>query len=76
MEPYLREGSLPIFECLITTEEEPVEYLKITFPLFSDDEITAILQMYPSSDVSDHPKAPCSLPMAFLARRPLIGAPS
>ncbi|KAF2163588.1 hypothetical protein M409DRAFT_26197 [Zasmidium cellare ATCC 36951] len=42
----------------IKTEKALVEWLKITFPLFSDADIKAVLDTYPSTDAPDNPEAP------------------
>lgn len=42
----------------ITTEDDLVAWLELTFPLFTNDDIAKILQYYPSTNASVNPSAP------------------
>lgn len=42
----------------IDTEEELVAWLKLTFPLFTNNDIARVLEYYPSTNASVNPKAP------------------
>lgn len=41
----------------ITTEDDLVAWLRLTFPLFSNDDVARILLYYPSSNASTNPNA-------------------
>lgn len=41
----------------ITTEDDLVAWLKLTFPLFTSEDIAQVLAHYPSSNASDNPNA-------------------
>jgi len=41
----------------ITTEQDLVNYLEDTFPLFTEDDISKILLYYPESNATDNPHA-------------------
>ncbi|KAK4500993.1 hypothetical protein PRZ48_006799 [Zasmidium cellare] len=43
---------------VIRTEQALLEWLRVTFPLFSDADIKAVLEMYLSTNAPDNPKAP------------------
>ena len=42
----------------ITTEDDLVSWLELTFPLFTADDIAKVLFYYPSSNATDDPNAP------------------
>lgn len=42
----------------INTEDEYINYLRETFPLFDEDDIAKVLLYYPSTNASDNPNAP------------------
>lgn len=41
----------------ITTEDDLVNWLKLTFPLFGDSDLAKVLLYYPSSNATDNPDA-------------------
>lgn len=42
----------------ITTEQDLVTWLRMTFLLFTEDDISKVLRYYPSTNASDNPNAP------------------
>jgi hypothetical protein len=42
----------------ITTEQDLVNFIQETFPLFTEDDISKVLQYYPGSNATDNANAP------------------